>query len=453
MARNIEMNYKTSSGSYEVLYPQNTTSNITDFTSYMSNYYTKTQVDSQISTAVNNAKTDLEDNVIEPVGTIKCTSRTDLGNDWLLCDGSDFDASTYPELASLLPGSAQSQWFNVGVDGCSVSGEIYECNGYKMRFSKSGSTLYLYYTNNFKVNGSWSRATLGTTYGGTIRYVYHGSNNRYYIGCINESGQLDLYYSSVNSMSSWTRRQFTNTLSTAKNIVMCDDSSYLYVQCLRYDGIYYSWYYVLFRLNSNGWYSSGWTQIQMYDNSDQWSATTNSSGEEFTGIDVDGARSSVIAFTESNNRDFTILSANTGAEVIENYSMSSVPKFFKIEDGTYFIISYRKIDRLVAGTNGAINSDKSFDANLTNLDNAKKNQIVGDSSTCWYLLGSSIFINSGLSSSGQTRIAIGTPKLDGLVKQGSSVYGFIGNNLYTYNSGTLPDITGDSKYRYYIKAK
>ena len=56
------MNYKGDSG-YEVLYPQSTVGNLTDFSSYMSNnYYNKSQVDSK-DTTINNRVTQVDNRV------------------------------------------------------------------------------------------------------------------------------------------------------------------------------------------------------------------------------------------------------------------------------------------------------------------------------------------------------------------------------------------------------
>lgn len=38
---------------------------------------------------------------MEPIGTIKMTVRTDLGDNWLLCNGDEIDATEYPELAQM----------------------------------------------------------------------------------------------------------------------------------------------------------------------------------------------------------------------------------------------------------------------------------------------------------------------------------------------------------------
>lgn len=42
------------------------------------------------------------ENAIEPVGTIKATVRTDLGDKWLLCNGDEISSETYPNLDAIL---------------------------------------------------------------------------------------------------------------------------------------------------------------------------------------------------------------------------------------------------------------------------------------------------------------------------------------------------------------
>ena len=72
MARNIEMNYKTESG-YEVVYPSVMVENIGDLESWADeNFYDKAEVD----------------NNTWRIGDIRPTIRDDLGDEWLLCNGS-----------------------------------------------------------------------------------------------------------------------------------------------------------------------------------------------------------------------------------------------------------------------------------------------------------------------------------------------------------------------------
>lgn len=83
MARNIEMNYKTSSGSYEAVYPSVMVDNIGDLQSYLEeNYYNKGEVDGNTWA----------------VGDIRPSTRTDLSDDWHLCDGSGVSSVSWPEL-------------------------------------------------------------------------------------------------------------------------------------------------------------------------------------------------------------------------------------------------------------------------------------------------------------------------------------------------------------------
>ena len=82
MSKNIEMNYKTESG-YEVVYPSVMVDNIGDLQSYLEeNYYNKGEVDGNTWA----------------VGDIRPSTRTDLSDDWHLCDGSGVSSVSWPEL-------------------------------------------------------------------------------------------------------------------------------------------------------------------------------------------------------------------------------------------------------------------------------------------------------------------------------------------------------------------
>ena len=77
MGTNIIMKQKTSSG-YEELYPKTKLSQIDDLNEYKNAY---------------------------SIGDTRETARTDLGDDWLLCNGDIIDGGQYPELAQMLPAS------------------------------------------------------------------------------------------------------------------------------------------------------------------------------------------------------------------------------------------------------------------------------------------------------------------------------------------------------------
>lgn len=50
------------------------------------------------------------ENAIEPVGTIKATVRTDLGDKWLLCNGDKVDSAEYPELYNYLQSKVNTEF-------------------------------------------------------------------------------------------------------------------------------------------------------------------------------------------------------------------------------------------------------------------------------------------------------------------------------------------------------
>lgn len=98
------------------------------------------------------------------VGDIKVSTRTDLGDSWLLCNGATFSSSKYPELAKLCSKKA-SEWKKVSLNLPSASSEsIYDsyccCNGYWF-FARNVAVWKFYYSENF--NGPWRLATSETT--------------------------------------------------------------------------------------------------------------------------------------------------------------------------------------------------------------------------------------------------------------------------------------------------
>ena len=95
MAKNIEINIKNNDTQYEQLYPKSLSSNI-----YLSNDSDLTIVD-----YVDNHRTD---DTFE-VGDILCTTRKNISDKWLLCDGSI--VTGYEELGNVL----ESMSFNEAI--------------------------------------------------------------------------------------------------------------------------------------------------------------------------------------------------------------------------------------------------------------------------------------------------------------------------------------------------
>ncbi|QNL44138.1 hypothetical protein H8790_11960 [Oscillibacter hominis] len=146
-------------------------------------------------------------NRIEPIGTIKTTVRTDLGDKWLLCNGETVNQMEYPELYNMLPETPLSldahDFMNPELQSTVGSrqylmsrrlrkvirvGDYYiACFGNAPSYSeKDGCILY-----SQGINGPWSLAT-GTNpsdytwediafYNGTIAACGYNANNQLYI--------------------------------------------------------------------------------------------------------------------------------------------------------------------------------------------------------------------------------------------------------------------------------
>ena len=94
------------------------------------------------------------------IGDIKITARTDLGDDWLLCNGALLDAEAYPDLAAVI-GSPKPEgaWSQNPQGGSNLLGITYG-NGYWVAVGSSGT---LYYKADTPV-GAWAANSQGSTH-------------------------------------------------------------------------------------------------------------------------------------------------------------------------------------------------------------------------------------------------------------------------------------------------
>ena len=167
----------------------------------------------------------------EPVGTIKTTVRTDLGDKWLLCNGAIVDPATYPELCALLPSSdPRENWVvaeNFPTDTNTNNIKAVYDNGYYVAWISSDNTngQYMYATS---LNGPWTTAyvlTSGSTFSiANIKYL-----NGYWIICgriTNATGRDTIYYAtSLNG--TWTLKRLGTDTNTYINDIMYRNGSYI----------------------------------------------------------------------------------------------------------------------------------------------------------------------------------------------------------------------------------
>ena len=129
MSKNIEINYKNDSSTYETLYPKSLATNITMPDSNIT-----------IDQAIENHRTD---DTFE-VGDIICTTRPNMSEKWLLCDGA---VATGEELGAILP---DYDWEGVYAD----YGKLNSDSGRALNFSsyKIGENYYLCQSNDSELN-------------------------------------------------------------------------------------------------------------------------------------------------------------------------------------------------------------------------------------------------------------------------------------------------------------
>lgn len=120
----------------------------TDTTHWMSPKATKAVIDKSIR-----------------IGDIKATVRTDLGNNWLLCNGEVISATDYPELTALLQQNGiLEKWTSYSPHaGSDEQKYVYfftkYVNGYWIIGAKRLNIPYILYTND--LNGTWAAVAIG----------------------------------------------------------------------------------------------------------------------------------------------------------------------------------------------------------------------------------------------------------------------------------------------------
>ena len=470
------MNYKTDSGAYEVLYPRTTTGNVTDFASYMGNYYTKSQSDSkyattswvqsnyytqsqtnsQINSIVSSQIGSFEDNVVEPIGTIKCTSRTDLGSDWLLCNGQSFSSSDYPGLASLLPASATSAWQLVGSDKCPIDGKVFEVNGKYVRLSIGSSTCTVYYSDTYGLNSSWSTSTIGnyprvqtgtsyTTIEPPIEdIIYNTYDGNYYIPLLgfNVESYVASGFAKSSDLKKWTyvsgatyssgfdSRDWQNKggyIGTTYN------SASLVIRC---EGI------EITRVISNNRWSMqevNYTNIGVINNYTVYGKYYNRDNYQYQFGYTDGSQD----YSDILIDYITSLNDVRGIVYFIDETQTLGFGYYYPSGGRE---QYNYIYEIEVG-----------DTQATEVNETRKKELItgkvykmGNNYYYLTVYDSKIRVASSLTSSPQYS-STGAEQL--IIGSDGPLYARSGNNLYVLPGGVVPNISGGSNYKYYIKGR
>lgn len=496
------MNYKTGSGAYEVLYPRTTTGNVTDFASYMGNYYTKSQSDSkyattswvqrnyytqsqtnsQINSIVSSQIGSFEDNVVEPIGTIKCTARTDLGNDWLLCNGQSFSSSDYPGLASLLPASATSAWQLVGSDKCPVSGHVYNIGGkyIKLSYEDTGNQLKVYYSDTYDLNSTWKFSIIKAPKAGSYQLTFTGD---YIRGILTPTGDIVfnkndstfyvplVYFNGGNGnylaggaayskdLKSW--QFYTGTTYNEGAGYDYDDLNNYGKYIGATGGISgrkivfcYSGFY--FVVDDSGGVSCIYTQNTYYSAPDRCISLICEDDYVLQIVTEDVERGYYPVGFQYKNQNKRYASTYLGEY-----------RDIKIAKG----VSYKRDENTLIWGLPLKNSQSRYMFQI-NLNTLQMTEISGNtlkSSTPynyngiyhvggkWYYTTwqdtSKIRVDSSEFPSGTGSVVSGTTIDQLVLGTGNVLYGIKGNNLYALPGGVVPNISGGSNYKYYIKGR
>lgn len=122
---------------------------------------------------------DIENNSYK-IGDLKTTTRSNLGDKWLLCNGDGISASDYPDLASLLGDISKSDQWRSSTVSSNLGSQVRYANGYYLSSNRFTTDIINGPITSFTVQTSGYARTCGTT-------VY--SNG--------------IYYTSVNSGGYW----------------------------------------------------------------------------------------------------------------------------------------------------------------------------------------------------------------------------------------------------------
>ena len=185
---------------------------------------------------------------IDPVGTIKTTVRTDLGENWLLCNGEKFSPEEYPDLYAAMPAAdpSNNNWDITSAFNGQNTLNIEFGNG--VYAATINNKNFIFYANADSVDSPWSQVSFSSNNnakGHKIRYL-----NGYWIICGNKTVGSDMaaclwYATSITG--EWTEVEIKNVSSNkffATDIVYANEKwvvcGYQYVSSASTSFIWYS---------------------------------------------------------------------------------------------------------------------------------------------------------------------------------------------------------------------
>lgn len=217
------------------------------------------------------------------VGDILETARTDLGSDWLLCNGAYVDQSDYPALYNLLPKvSSITKTANLTQVYCCA-----QANGcWVIGGQNSSNRPAIAYTTD-PINGSWTVKTFsGGGSSGSVRSILY-ENGYWVIG--GSDGGSGTYNACI-----WYSQSLTGSFTTK---IIYENTKTVVFGGLCYGGGY--WAAVIKR-----YYSNNWPMIVLYATdltADTWTAKTiDSDVESGTPLIAYGNNTWVVSYSETH---------------------------------------------------------------------------------------------------------------------------------------------------------
>lgn len=191
------------------------------------------------------------------VGDTLTTARTNLGNNWRLCNGAELTRSSYPDLSDLFPADVTSgSWKSGTVSGLtSISKTVY-ANGYwvALGYYKSGDVYYARICYKTSITAGW-----------TTKDLWSGDNNDNYLcdliyndGYYIAVGQYAYKADGNQGYTNQARVAYATTINGTYTFnTLWSSANYNYADQIPYSIAYGNGYYVVCGTSYN--YGKGYT--------------------------------------------------------------------------------------------------------------------------------------------------------------------------------------------------
>lgn len=178
------------------------------------------------------------------VGDIKITTRTDLGNDWLLCNGAGVSSDDYPELTPMLPkelNNVNVETQTTGIPSSASTNTFTIENNKLFIITHEDSNWYIYSCDIGKNNWVKSNTSIfsGNTTPGAFSFVSYA--NGYYYASIDSRSQPTSTSASItfpyiyrsSDLVNWSA--CTVTLVFSEQLTTWNSGVFLYVGTIKYN--------------------------------------------------------------------------------------------------------------------------------------------------------------------------------------------------------------------------